>query len=86
VLRDFTDLLSKTITAWETFEDGEIRYFYNPHSEDFADDSWGDYVKAINKDVNELRGFRSSLQHKADIFHNITNSVSSIKNVDWQRD
>jgi hypothetical protein len=86
VLLNFNELLSKTITAWQTFEDGEIRYFYNPYSEEFADDSWGTYLTPIRKDVNELKGFRSSLQHKADSFHIITNSVNSIKNVDWQRD
>jgi hypothetical protein len=86
VLLNFNELLSKTITAWGTFEDGEIRYFCNPYSEDFADDSWGTYLTAIRKDVNELRDLRSSLQHKADIFHIITSSVSSIENVDWQRD
>jgi hypothetical protein len=84
VLHDFDELLSMTITAWETFEDGEIRYFCNPYSEDFADDSWGTYLTPIRKNVNELRNLRSSLQHKADTFHIITHSVSSIENVDWQ--
>jgi hypothetical protein len=77
VLLNFKDLLSKTITAWETFEDGEIRYFCNPYSEELADDSWGTYLTPIRKDVNELRDLRSSLQHKADSFHTITNSEQS---------
>jgi hypothetical protein len=75
VLRQFTNLLSKTITAWETFKDGEIRYFYVPHTNDLAESSWGTYLAAIDKDVTELRDFRSSLQHQTELFENMTNSL-----------
>jgi hypothetical protein len=59
ILRQFTHLLSKTIDSWETFKDGEIRYFNL--SEAQAD--WGRYLAAIDKDVTELRDLRSSLLH-----------------------
>jgi hypothetical protein len=83
VLRQFTNLLSKTITAWETFKDGEIRYFYVPHSDALADVSWGIYLAAIDKDVTELQDLRSSLQHQTELFENMTNSVSSDPDVDF---
>ena len=86
ILHQFTNLLSKTITAWETFENGEIRYFCNPHSDQLADISWGIYLAAIDKDVTELRDLRGSLQHQTELFEIMTNSVSSMNNVDWQRD
>lgn len=75
VLRQFTDLLSITIAAWETFKDGEIRYFYVPHSDELAEISWGTYLAAIDKDVTQLRGLRSSLQHQTTLFENMTNSL-----------
>ena len=75
VLRQFTKLLSKTITAWETFKDGEIRYFYIPHTNELTENSWGTYLAAIDKDVTELRDFRSSLQYQTELFENMTNSL-----------
>ena len=75
VLRQFTNLLSKTITAWETFKDGEIRHFYVPHTNDLAESSWGTHLAAIDKDVSELRDFWGSLQHQTEQFENMTNSL-----------
>jgi hypothetical protein len=49
VLRQFTHLLSKTIDAWETFKDGEIRYFNLPDSEALAQEAWGSHLAAIDK-------------------------------------
>lgn len=77
VLRQFTHVLSKTIDSWDTFKDGEIRYLNLPDSESLADASWGNLLAAIDKDVIELRDLRSSLQHKTELFENMTNSVSS---------
>jgi hypothetical protein len=75
VLRQFTNLLSKTIASWETFKDGEIRYFYIPQSDQLADSSWGVYLAAIDKDVPELKDLRNSLQHQTELFENMTNSL-----------
>lgn len=78
ILRQFTHVLSKTIDSWETFKDGEIRYFNMPDSEILADASWGKLLAAIDKDVIELRDLRSSLLHKTELFENMTNSVSPL--------
>ncbi|PVH84094.1 hypothetical protein DL98DRAFT_652134 [Cadophora sp. DSE1049] len=75
VLRQFTHVLSKTIDSWDTFKDGEIRYLNLPDSESLADASWGNLLAAIDKDVIELRDLRSSLQHKTELFENMTNSI-----------
>jgi hypothetical protein len=85
VLRQFTNLLSKTIKAWETFKGGEIRYFYVPHSDVLADTSWAIYLAAIDKNITELEDLRSSLQHQTELFENMTNSVSSDLDRDWQK-
>jgi hypothetical protein len=77
VLHEFTTLLSNAIAAWETFENGEIRYFCNPHSDEFVDASWGIYVAAIIKDATELRALRSSLQRETELFLIMTKNVSS---------
>jgi len=76
VLRQFNNLLSKTIKAWDTFNSGEIRYFYKPHSDELAEPFWVTYLAAIDKDVTELRDLQSSLQHQTELFENMTNSVS----------
>jgi hypothetical protein len=76
VLRQFTHLLSKTIDAWDTFKDGEIRYFYIPHSENLADVARGTYLASIDRDVTELRDLRSSLYYHTELFENMTNSVT----------
>lgn len=75
VLRQFTHLLSKTIDAWETFKDGEVKYFNLPGSEALAQASWGKYLAAIDKDVIELRDLRSSVIHQTELFENMTNSI-----------
>lgn len=77
VLRQFANLLLKTIVAWETFKDGEIGYFYAPQGGDLGEVSWRTYVAAIDKDVTELKDLRSSLQYQTDLFENmITNLVT----------
>ena len=75
IFRQFTQLLSKTIDAWETFKSGEIRYFNLPDSETPAKISWGSYLAAIDKDVTELKDLRSSLMHQTELFENMTNTV-----------
>jgi len=75
VLRQFTHLISKTINSWETFKDGEIRYFSLPESDASAQASWGGYLASIDKDVTELRDLRASLIHQTELFENMTNSV-----------
>lgn len=77
VLRQFSHLLSKTINTWDTFNNGEIRYFYKPHSDELADASWVTYMAAIDKNVTELRDLYSTLQYQTELFENMTNSVSS---------
>lgn len=78
VLRQFNHLLSKTINAWDNFNNGEIRYFYRPHSDELAEEAWVTYLAAIEKDVTELRDLRDSLQYQTELFENMTNSVSSL--------
>jgi hypothetical protein len=78
VLRQFSQILSKTIDSWETFKDGEIRYFNLPDSEALAQVSWGRYLAAIDKDATELRDLRSSLMHRTELFENMTNSVTKM--------
>jgi hypothetical protein len=80
VLRKYTSHLSKTISRWETFKDGEIRYFFEPNSNALAASSFGVYLAAVNKDVEELIVLKKSLQHQTEIFENMTNSVSIVRN------
>jgi hypothetical protein len=75
VLRQFTQLLSKTIDAWETFKDGEIRYFHLPDSDSARQATWGALMAEIDKEVTELQDLRSSLLHRTELFENMTNSV-----------
>ncbi|KAF4636197.1 hypothetical protein G7Y89_g1892 [Cudoniella acicularis] len=75
VLRQFNYLLSKTIDAWDNFNNGEIRYFYKPHSDELADPAWIPYLAAIDKDVTELRDLRNTLQYQTELFENMTNSL-----------
>jgi len=74
VLRQFTNLLSKTIAAWETFKDGEIRYFYVPQGDNSTSVPW---LAAIDKDVTELKGLRSSLQYQTDLFASMTTNLGT---------
>jgi hypothetical protein len=67
----FTVLISGTISSWETFKDGEIRYFYIPHTDELAERSWGTYLAAIDKNVTELRDLRSLLQHQTQLFDSL---------------
>jgi hypothetical protein len=74
-LREFTVSISNIISSWETFKDGEIRYFYIPHTDELAETSWGTYLAAIDKNVTELRDLRSSLEHQTELFEPMTNSL-----------
>jgi hypothetical protein len=76
VLRKYTSHLSKTISRWETFKDGEIRYFFKPNSNILAEPSFGIHLAAVNRDVEELIVLKKSLQHQTEMFENMTNSVS----------
>lgn len=76
VLRQFANLLSKTVVTWETFKDGEIRYFYGPQNGDSAGVSSGSYLAAIDKDVIELKDLLSSLQYQTDLFENMITNAS----------
>jgi hypothetical protein len=67
--------LSKSIDSWESFKDGELRYFCAPESEALANPTWGQYLAAIDKDVIELRDLQISLLHQTELFENMTNSV-----------
>ncbi|RDW64274.1 hypothetical protein BP5796_10776 [Coleophoma crateriformis] len=77
ILRQFTNLISKTIDTWETFKDGEIRYFYSPESEQLAQAHWGDLLAAIDKDVTDLKDLRRSLYYHTELFENMTNSLAT---------
>lgn len=68
--------MSKTISRWETFKDGEIRYFFKPNSTVLAEPSFGIHLAAVNRDVEELIVLKKSLQHQTEMFENMTNSVS----------
>lgn len=76
VLRKYTSHLSKTISRWETFKDGEILYFFKPNSNILAEPSFGIHLAAVNRDVEELKVLKKSLQHQTEMFENMTNSVS----------
>jgi len=76
-LREFTYVLSEIIDSWQTFKDGELRYFTLPDSEALAQASWGGYLAAIDNDVAELRTLRRSLIHQTELCENMTNSVCS---------
>ncbi|RQM08852.1 hypothetical protein DH86_00002972, partial [Scytalidium sp. 3C] len=73
-LRQFTHVLSRIIDSWDTFKDGEIRYFCAPNTETVAQPIWGNYLATIDKDVTELRHLRSSLQFQTELFENMTNT------------
>jgi hypothetical protein len=73
MLRQMTHLLSKTISSWDTFNNGDVGLF-SPA----GDPSWGAYLTRIDRHIAELRGLRNSLQYRIEIFENITNSVSCL--------
>jgi hypothetical protein len=75
VLRKYTSHLSKTISRWETFKDGEIRYFFKPSSNVLADSTFDVHLTAVNRDVEELIVLKKSLEHQTEMFENMTNSV-----------
>ena len=74
-MRQFTVVISGILSSWETFKDGEIRYFYIPHTDELAERSWGTYLAAIDQNVTELRDLRSSLQHQTQLLEDMTNSL-----------
>ncbi len=80
VLRKYTHRLSKAIDVWENFKGGEIRYLYKPASLDLAKPSFSVHLAAISKEVRELIEHRKSLQHQTEMFENMTNSASVLKN------
>jgi hypothetical protein len=43
--------------------------------DELAESSWGTYLAAIDKTVIELRDVCSSLQHRTELFENMTNSL-----------
>lgn len=75
VLRQFANLLSKTITAWETFNQREIRYFYRSDRDELAEPYWGTYLVAIERDVTEMRTLHETVKQQTELFENMTNSV-----------
>ena len=81
MLRKFKDHLSKTITRWETFKTGEIRYFFEPDTDVLADPSFGGHLAAVDKAVEELKELRERLQHQTNMFEKMTNSVKNLINV-----
>jgi len=81
ILRQFTHVLSKTIDTWQTFKDGELRYFTTSDSEVLAQAIWGRYLAIIDRDVTELRTLRSSVIHQTELFENMTNSVCTTQHV-----
>jgi len=76
VLRKYSSHLSKTISRWETFKDGEIRYFFKSNSNALANSAFGVHLAAVNRDVEELIVLKNSLEHQTEMFENMTNSVS----------
>lgn len=79
VLRKYTCLLSKTISAWEAFEDGEIGYFLDKESKTYAHPPFGEHVAAVRREVNELIDLKRRLQHQTEVFEHLTNSVSACR-------
>ncbi|KAL2060547.1 hypothetical protein VTL71DRAFT_9188 [Oculimacula yallundae] len=75
VLRQFTHEIAQTTRAWDTFKEGEIRYFNAPNSEDLANSLWGTLLAVIDKNITELKDLHSSLLHRTDLFENMTNSI-----------
>ncbi len=74
-LREFTNLLSRTITAWERFFNQETWCFCASDSQQLDLPSWSGYFTAMEKDIRELQDLRSSLQHQTDMLENLINSV-----------
>ncbi len=72
LLRKLANTLSGTIKAWETFKDGEIRYFCLPVS-DSSPTRYGTYFATIDKDFRELCDLRSSLLYQQEVFEKMIN-------------
>ena len=79
LLRLLHNALVKVIESWESFENGEIRYF-DVREQDTLRKVCESSLASIEKDMTELRFLRRSLQQRIDMFDNMRNGVSTSLN------
>jgi hypothetical protein len=84
-LRKYTHHLSNTIETWESFNRGQIRYFYKDFGKPTLLAPFRPYIAAINREVDELISLRTKLQHQTKMFENIPNSVSDFTSTSQYR-
>ncbi|KAH0563237.1 hypothetical protein GP486_002192 [Trichoglossum hirsutum] len=78
VLRRLSNMLTKTIDAWECFEKSDIYYFDNREANMFKV-PWIKYFDGIKRNINELRFLRRTLYQKMELFDSEKNMVGFLK-------
>jgi hypothetical protein len=79
-LRQLNNNISKTINAWEEFNDGSFQYFRLPPSDPSAT-RYGRYLATIDKQFRKLGNLRSSLLYEQEFFEDMINVSSLSRNV-----
>ncbi|KAL9040715.1 MAG: hypothetical protein Q9214_004374 [Letrouitia sp. 1 TL-2023] len=74
LLRLLHNSLVKFIESWERFEDGEIQYF-NINEQNSLRRAWGSHLAGIEKNINELKFLRRSLQQRIETFDTMRTGV-----------
>lgn len=83
ILRQFKQLIEKTIRAWESFEEREVSYF------DMSDlDVTGNWnmslLDTIRRQVSELKELQKTLEEKKEMFDNMRTRVWHLKHPDYR--
>lgn len=71
ILRQFKQLIAKTVGAWESFEEGEVRFFEPEESGNRKASLLG----VIRKQVSDLKALYETLLEKTEMFDNMQSRV-----------
>jgi hypothetical protein len=74
-LRRFSNVLSRTINAWENFELTQI-YLLSTTGSDALQQSWEGRISDIRNHMSELRSMLTLVTQKLDLFNEMRNGVS----------
>ena len=77
-LRRFRDSLSRTVVAWDGFEERGIDIFETTGSDAFRQ-RWEGYLEDIRRDFAELKSLQTLLTQKLEHFNGMRDGVSSLK-------
>jgi hypothetical protein len=77
ILRQFKQLIAKTVEAWESFEEGEVRFFDAPIP-GLSEIRKASLLGVIRKQVSDLKGLHKTLSEKTEMFDNMQSRVRII--------